>query len=322
MRIIVTGAGGFVGSRLVARLADHDVVALDQDAGGIPDLPHVTGLAGDLCDPAVLEAAMHGGCDAVVHLATVPGGAAEQQPGLARRVNVDASMALADAAAGAGEQPRFVFASSIAVFGAPLPASVDDSTPVSPTLRYGAHKAMMELWISTLTRRGAIDGLSLRLPGVVARPRGPSGMKSAFLSDVFHAMVSGESCTLPVSAGATSWLISVECAAANLVHALRADLTKAPPSRALTLPALRVSMSDLLSEIARQTSVSTAAVSYRPDSDIEATFGALPPLRTDAANALGFDNDGDLTGLVARVLELLARSGSRPRDFLFRSPER
>jgi nucleoside-diphosphate-sugar epimerase len=211
-------------------------------------------------------------------------------------------MALADAAARAGNRPRFVFASSIAVFGDPLPSSVDDATPLSPRLLYGAHKAMMEQWLATLSRRGDIDAVSLRLPGVVARPRGPSGMKSAFMSDVFHSLSTGENFVMPVSEDATSWLTSVDCAVGNLVHALTVDLTHAPGDRAVTLPALRVRMGNLVEEIALQTGAVAESVSYAPDSALEAAFGALPPLLTPAAESLGFSNDGALPALVTRTL--------------------
>ena len=85
MRIIITGAGGFVGRHLVAHLAGHDVVALDHVPDGIPDSPGVTAVVGDLCDPAVIASAFDGGCDAVIHLATVPGGAAEHDPALGKK---------------------------------------------------------------------------------------------------------------------------------------------------------------------------------------------------------------------------------------------
>jgi nucleoside-diphosphate-sugar epimerase len=306
VRIIVTGAGGFVGSRLVRVLSDHEVVALDSVSGAIPDLQNVTKVVGDICDPNILSDTLAGGCDAVVHLATVPGGAAEQDPDLARRVNIDGTMALADAAARSGGRPRFVFASSIAVFGGDLPASVDDTTPLSPQLLYGAHKAMMEQWLATLSRRGDIDAVSLRLSGVVARPRGPSGMKSAFMSDVFHALSAGEEFVMPVSADATSWLTSVECAVCNLAHALNVDLTSAPGDCAATLPALRIRMGNLVEEIARQTGASVESVSYSPDLALESVFGALPPLTTPAADRLGFSNDGELSALVARSLREIA----------------
>ena len=302
MRVVVTGAGGFVGRRLVERLGAHEVVALDVKADGIPELPHVQAVAGDLCDPEVLNLAMQDGCDAVVHLATIPGGAAEADPELAKRVNVDGTMALLNVAAGTGQCPRFVFASSIAVFGAPLSELVDDSTPALPTLLYGAHKAMMEQWIAVLSRRGAIDGISLRLSGVVARPRGPSGMKSAFMSEVFHALASREPTVLPVSATATSWLTSVDCAVRNFVHALHADLHSVPRSRAATLPALRVRIGDLVSEIAGQVGAAVTSVDYDADNELEASFGAYPPLTTSCAEALGFASDGNLSALVSSAL--------------------
>jgi nucleoside-diphosphate-sugar epimerase len=305
MQIIITGAGGFVGRHLCGQLADHDVVALDHVPDGIPALGHVTPVAGDLCDPAVIEKAFANGCDAVIHLATVPGGAAEENPALAKKVNVDATMALVDAAVAAGDCPRFVFASSIAVFGDPLPASVDDATPLAPKMYYGAHKAMMEEWLATMSRRHALEAFSLRLSGVVARPKGPSGMKSAFMSNVFHAMKGGESFVMPVSEDATCWMTSVDRAATNFTHALSFDITASPVSHAVTLPTLRVRIGDMVAEIAKQTGADIASVTYEPDEALEAGFGAQPPVTTNAADALGFTNDGDLATLVGRALALV-----------------
>ncbi len=306
MRIIITGGGGFVGSRLVRRLVDHEVIALDSAGGSIPDLPNVTPVVGDICDPAVVTAAFSRGCDAIVHLATVPGGAAEQDPELAQRVNIDATMALAAAAAHASRRPRFVFASSIAVFGGALPETVNDATPLSPQLLYGAHKAMMEQWLATLSRRGELDAIALRVSGVVARPVGPSGMKSAFMSDVFHALSAGEAFVMPVSADARVWLTSVECAVDNFVQALTVNLASLSGERAVTLPALRVRIDKFVDEIARQAKASASLVTYAADDELEAAFGALPELSTPAAASLGFSDDGGLPELVARALKEIA----------------
>jgi nucleoside-diphosphate-sugar epimerase len=305
MKVVVTGAGGYVGRKLVELLSDHEVVAMDSVADRIPRLQHVRPLAGDLCDRSVLEAAVADGCDAVVHLATVPGGGAEQDPELAWRVNVNGTRELAACAAAAGQQPRFVLASSIAVFGSPFPATVDDGTSLMPKSLYGAHKALMEQWLATLSRRGDLDAISLRLSGVVARPRGPSGMKSAFLSDVFHALAAGEDFAMPVSRNATCWLSSLGTAASNLAHAIVAELDAAPATRAMTLPALWVRVTDLVAEIARQTGRDVRSVSYKPEAELEAAFGSQSPLTTRAALALGFVNDGDLATLVGRALAAL-----------------
>lgn len=295
MRIILTGAGGFVGSALRASLASHDIVGIDSALHGAP------GIEGDLCDRATLQAAFAGGCDAVVHLATVPGGGAEADPALAKRVNVDATMALVDIAAQAGNRPRFLFASSIAVFGDSLPAIVEDRTPVAPSMLYGAHKAMMETWLETQSRRGAVSGLALRLSGLVARPRGPSGMKSAFMSDVFHALYAGKAITLPVSPEATMWLTSVSRMATNLAYALQIEATGT-----VTLPALRISMRDLVEEIARASRTKSSKASYAPDPALEAGFGRMPQLATPAADALGFTHDGTIGALVASALATLS----------------
>lgn len=302
MQVVVTGAGGFVGRELVARLLaqGHGVAAIDSAAGGIPAGARV--VAGDLGDAAVRAKALAGGCDALVHLATVPGGAAEADLAASRRINVDAMYDLLLEAGAVGNRPRVVYASSIAVLGDPLPAQVDDATPLSPKMIYGGHKAMMEHAVAMFSNRGLIDGVTVRLPGILARPKGPSGMKSAFMSDLFHALKAGAAFTCPVSPRATIWAESVSRCADNFVHALTLDTALLPPTRAVTLPALRVTMGDLAAEIARQCGVSADLVTYAPDAPLEAAFGAQPPLSTLAADHAGFAHDGDLATLVANAL--------------------
>lgn len=307
MTIIVTGAGGFVGRQLVRKLvaAGKPVVGMDNVAGGIPD--GARAVVGDIGSPQVRAEAFRDGCTALVHLATVPGGAAEADPAASRRVNIDAMYDLLEEAKTAGDRPRIVYASSIAVFGDPLPAAgVDDTTPLAPRMVYGGHKAMMELAVSMMHHRGEIEGITVRLPGILARPKGPSGMKSAFMSDLFHALRAGEEFLCPVSAGATIWAESVRCCADNLAHALAMDAGLMPVTRAVTLPAQRITMGDLAAEIARQCGVSADLVSYVPDAALEAGFGAQPPLATPAADHAGFAHDGDPARLVANALAVIA----------------
>ena len=305
MKVVVTGAGGFVGRELIARLLARGdtVIGLDSHGGGIP--ARARSVVGDLGDPMVRAEALAGGLDALIHLATVPGGAAEADPAASRRINIDAMYDLLLEASAAQPGLRVVYASSIAVYGDPLPLQVDDATPLSPKMIYGGHKAMMEHAVAMMSNRTAIDGVSVRLPGILARPKGPSGMKSAFMSNLFHTLKAGEAFTCPVSATGTIWAQSVARCADNFVHALSLDTALLPPTRAVTLPAQRIVMGDLAAEVARQCGVSADLVSYAPDVALEAAFAANPPLLTPAAEHAGFAHDGDLATLVASALATL-----------------
>jgi nucleoside-diphosphate-sugar epimerase len=203
--------------------------------------------------------------------------------------------------AGSLRLPCVVYASTIAVLGALPQAPVGDDTLPVPTTSAVSQKLMNEIMIGDLTRRGRIDGRAVRLPGVVARPRQPSGLGSAFLSELFHAVAAGEAITLPVGADASSWLMSVECVVDNLLHAASIPECQLHLRRAWTLPALRLRMADLAAAIALACSQPNTGA-YAPDKRIEALFGRNPPLETPLADTLGFQHDGTAERLIQRCL--------------------
>jgi nucleoside-diphosphate-sugar epimerase len=285
-RILVTGAAGFVGRAVASSLPRERLRLVDRVR---PDMAGAECIAADLTDAGAL-AALLDGIDLIIHLAALPGGASEADPAASRAINLDASLNLIEAASG---RARFVFASSIAVFGAPLPQRIDDATPLSPAMTYGAHKAMVETALADAIRRGDIEGIALRLPGIVARPPAPSGLKSAFMSDLFWAIRDSRPYAVPVGPDATVWLMSAARAAANLVHAL--DVRS---GSAITLPALRTTIAELVDAIAGER---PAAIHYAPDPELEAQFGRQPPLETPLADALGFRHDGNLANLIQNV---------------------
>ena len=312
MRILITGAGGFIGRALAARIIElgglgigfaslHRLVLCDARLGDTA-FAAADRIEGDLADPAVGAAVLACEPDIVFHLAAVPGGAAEADYALGKRVNLDAAMALAEGLRNRANRPRLVMSSSIAVFGSPLPPIVDDDTPPSPALSYGTQKLMLEIYLSDLARRGEIDARLVRLPGIVARPRQAGGHISAYMSNVFHAIAAGERFTCPVGPDAMAWFMSATCVVENLLHAARLA-PEALTARVLTLPALRLSMADLVAAIGDATGQpASRLVGYEPVPSIEAQFGRYPPLATPRAEALGFRHDGDAATLVRRAL--------------------
>lgn len=305
MAILVTGAGGFVGARLVRELLrqGHDIVALDQSLAVLPPSAGLVRLEGDLTDDSLVCDALSRNVTSIIHLAALPGGAAEADPDLSYRVNVSGSAALMRRAAEQIDCPRFVFSSSIAVLGDLLPRNgVTDETACAPTLIYGVHKQMVEALLEGMTRRGELDGIAVRLPGVVARPAGNSGLKFAFMSDVFHALLNQRSFTSPVSAEAKFWLMSNAQISKSLTHALQLKSELLRYHRALTLPAVHISMRDLVSEVAQQTGADPESVTYQADAKLETAFGSYPPLSSQTAERAGFRHDGGAANMVQNTL--------------------
>ena len=319
MHVLVTGANGFVGHALCKRLIAEGSVhgrrierlsALDLDFGG--EAPPANGVlrrhAGDLADSAWLKSVLAGTpVDLVFHLASIPGGSAEANYALARRVNLDATIDLLERGqaqvAGGGPPPVFVFASTIGVFGA-MPPLVSEDAPPRPAMTYGAQKLVGEILIDDFSRRGWVDGRSLRIPGVLARPPAPSGQLSAFLSDIIRELAAGRPFTCPMSAEATTWASSLPNVVSNLVHAAAPSLPGLQTRRTFTLPTSRFSMGELVTAIGRVRGADVhQLVTYQPEPRIEALFGSFGELRTDAAQAAGFERDTSLVDLVRLALQ-------------------
>jgi nucleoside-diphosphate-sugar epimerase len=318
MNLLITGANGFIGRALTSRLLSS-VVPLPEGLGPGgrltlmdlrfegPEMPRVRRLSGSIADSALLARAFDTPVDVVFHLASVPGGSAELNYELGRQVNLDATIKLLEAAraqaTGGAKPPVFVFASSIAVLGAPLPGQVNDATPPRPQLTYGAQKLVGEILVGDFSRRGWVDGRSIRLPGIIARPPQRSGLMSAFLSDLIRELAAGRSYACPISADSTTWLMSVHCIVDNLLHAAVLPAAACSDTRVWTLPALRTSMAELVAAVAEVYGRDALErVSYTANPALEANFGSYPPLSTPAAEAAGFRHDGDLPTLVRRAL--------------------
>jgi len=194
MRVVITGGAGFLGRRLASRLLERGTLTdargklreisrlslLDVVPATLRPDPRLVSIAGDLADPAVIENAVTRETDTVFHLAAVVSGQAEANFDIGMRVNLDATRLLLERCRTLAAPPKFVFTSSLAVYGGPLPDPVQDDSPVTPQASYGAQKLIDEYLVYDMTRKGFIDGRSLRLPTITVRPGKPNLAASSF----------------------------------------------------------------------------------------------------------------------------------------------
>lgn len=309
LQIAVTGAAGFIGRAVIARIERG---VLGPCAGlrlcDVQPFAHAGAevIHGTYSDAAVRERLVDGGIDVLFHLASLPGGASERDPVLGKSVNLDGSIALLDAVAAAGSRtgngaPCVVYTSSIAAIGR-SEQPVTQATALRPTGSYGTHKAMIELYLADLTRRGVIDGRAVRPAGIVARPREAyAGFATAWMSDLFHAAIESRAIAIPATADTHIWLQSIDAVADAIIHAARMPAAGLPAHRAWTLPATVVRIGTLIEVLRRQTG-----------QDLDVRFGEgqpdQPPLDARDAVDIGFASDGDTDALVAAVLAQIARS--------------
>lgn len=310
-RAIITGAGGFIGTHLVEGLLSSTnwyLTLLDNYIADdwLKNNSRVSKIVADISQIENIQLALTEPCDYLFHLAAIPGGAAELNPQLSRQINLNATLDLFEQVALQKNCPRVIYSSTIAVLGA-VSETVNDDTPNLPIMSYGTHKAMVELALADAHRRGNIEAIILRLPGIVARPLTENGLKSAFLSNAFHLLSQGKHFVSPVSKDATMWLMSVQQCVENLIWATQLDSQDMPISRAVTLPALRVSMQRLLQEIVAQSKRSHKHISWQPDPQLEVSFGQQPILNTPAAIKAGFKHDDHLYSMVEKALLLCAQ---------------
>lgn len=312
--VLITGAGGYIGRALSQAMASRlgtgeirQLTLVDLSLQGLPTGAGIRPLGGDLGDRAVLEAATTPAPDLVFHLAGITSRAAEEHFEQGLRVNVGHSMALFERlrlqAQAQAQHPVVVFASSIGVYGIPLPAAVDDDTPPAPSLSYGAQKRMVEILLADYSRRGWLDGRSVRLPSVVARPAQAGGALSSFASDLIREPAEGRTYTCPIGPEGQLWLLSLQACVQHLQQAAAAPAQRLPEGRAWNLPALRASAAEVVAALGRRCGPQVAQrVSYRPQPALQAQFAQWPPLRTDIAQRLGMAHDGDLDTLISRAL--------------------
>jgi nucleoside-diphosphate-sugar epimerase len=319
MRVVITGGAGFLGRRLArailerGRLTDaagavrevRELVLVDVAAAeGFSD-PRVRSIAGDVTDPALVAAAIAADADSVFHLAAVVSGEAEADFDLGWRVNFDATRLLLERCRALPRPPKVVFASSVAVFGGALPDVVPDTQALAPQSSYGAQKVVGEVLVHDYTRKGFLDGRSLRLPTVSVRPGKPNKAASSFASGILREPLAGVEAVCPVAADTRMWLISPRRVIENLLVGHEAPPAAFTQGRSVNVPGISVTVAGMLGALRRVAGDAVAArVRFERDPAIERIVGSWPR-EFDAAygRSLGMTADADFDAIVRQYVD-------------------
>lgn len=315
MKIVVTGGTGFLGQLLIRALLERgrlsradgtesgieQIVSVDQAQPGRLIVDDRVGyVVGDIGAPHFLSHVLAADTDSVFHLAAVVSGAAEADFDLGMRVNLDGTRALLDACRVQKRTPRVVFASSVAVFGGPLPAVVTDETTPTPQSSYGVQKLVGELLVGDYSRKGFVDGRAVRLPTIVVRPGKPNAAASSFASGIIREPLAGETAICPVEPDTAMWLLSPDAAIRNLVHAHELPADAWGSQRALNLPGLTLTVREMIEALrAVGGDAAVERIQWQPDERIRAIVRTWPArFDTRRADALGFERDADFVEVV------------------------
>jgi nucleoside-diphosphate-sugar epimerase len=296
MNILITGGGGFLGARLARALRQRDpknrITLLDvQFPAGLDE--QFDCVAGDLASPEVIAKALKPDTDSVYHLASVVSGGAEQDFDLGYRVNLDGTRHLLEACRKLAKPPKLVFTSSVAAFGGVMPEVLDDSTTPTPQTSYGTQKVCCEYLIADYTRKGMIDGRSLRLPTIVVRPGKPNLAASSFASGIIREPLTGVDAACPVPDTTGVWILSPRRVVEAFMHAHDLPASAWPSSRVVNLPGITLTVREMLDAMGRVAGADAVKrVKFVPDQRIQDIVKTWPVrFRTDRADAMGFKAD-------------------------------
>jgi len=259
----------------------------------------------DLSRPGEAEALVALELDVVIHLAAVVSAEAEADFDKGMAVNLDGTRQLFDAIRLSPITPRVVYASSIAVFGAPFPDPIPDDFHPTPLTSYGTQKLIGEALLADYSRRGFFDGIGIRLPTVSVRPGAPNAAASSFFSGIIREPLSGREATLPVGRDVRHPHASPRAAVGFLVHAAELDTAGLQGRRNLTMPGVSVTVGEQIEALERVAGAEAAArITESPDPAVAEIVAGWPSrFDTARATALGFEADDSYDEIIRAYIE-------------------
>ncbi len=305
MNILVTGSGGMIGRKLVERLV------ADKKLGGKPiqgltlvdvvDSPIPTGapkntkpIVADFSEKGVAATLIQDRPDVIFHLAAIVSGDAEANFEKGYRINFNGSWALLEAVRQenekSGYKPRFVFASTLAVYGPPFPDSIPDDFALTPTTSYGTQKAMTELLLADYSRKGYLDGVGVRLPTICIRPGKPNKAASSFFSGILREPLAGQEAPLPVGDDVRHWFASPRAAVGFFITAATIDTSSLGPRRSMTMPGVSATVGEQIAALRKAAGEKAVALIKRVEDPFVANIVKGWAGRYDArlAGEMGF----------------------------------
>jgi nucleoside-diphosphate-sugar epimerase len=321
MKILITGGSGFLGSSLAQELLQtpsihiegrgdaplQELILTDRIApqSALLNDSRVRFVAGDLSQLLANATLCLAGVDAVIHLAAAVSGECEADLDLGLQSNLHTSLQLLQAARHQAQQPVFVFASSVAVFGAPvgqaLPSSISDTYQPTPQSSYGIQKFMVEQLVADFSRKGLIHGRNVRLMTVSIRPGQPNSAASSFLSGMLREPLAGQPSVVPVPAQTRVALASVDTTLRGLMCALTSSTATWGPATAVNLPALSTTVQDMAQALSDLAGPEVAALlQWQIDPKVQAIVSGWPgQFESLRAKALGLQADASVKALIA-----------------------
>ena len=329
MRVLVTGAGGFVGGRLVSALLNEP--ALTRGGGDAEQISELiltdrteAGLAafaadarvrieiGDFCDAEFRRALFTRRIDSIFHLAATLTTDAEADFARGLQVNLLGVIDLLEDCRSGAHRPRFIYPSSIAAFGGPLPDRVDDKVSHTPQTSYGTAKAVAELLINDYSRHGFIDGRVLRLPVVLIRPGSPNPSVSDRVASIVREPLHGVDVICPLRADTKIPVASVRCIAAALIKLHEVPADRFGHTRAMNLPSLTVSVAEMVEALdGFEFPGQRGNISWERNDQLQAIVDGWPnSFVSDEASRLGIKSDASF----AEILRAYVEDELRPAD--------
>ena len=320
MKVLITGGAGFIGQKLAAALLARGelmgtsgaaepierLTLFDHVAAPGPEDSRVEVLTGDIAGADAVARAVGDDSASIFHLAAVVSAEAEENFDLGLAVNLDGTRHVLAAARALPHPPRLLFASSVAAYGgADLPAVVDDLTPLTPQTSYGVAKSMGEFLIADMSRKGFIDGRSLRLPTICVRPGKPNRAASTWVSSMIREPLSGVDAICPVSAESAMACLSPRRVVDIFIKAHELPADAFGDWRSVLLNGITVTAGEIAEAVARRgNEAKLGQIRWQPDPTIQAIVDGWPKgCRSTKASRLGFDADASIDEIIDGFIE-------------------